>query len=46
MYAHAFKLDSKLYYLPEEVSGLLEFIENNADIKIEPFLQGKNQHFS
>ena len=41
MYSKAFKLDFSLYHSPEEVSGMLDFIEKDPDLIIESFLQGK-----
>ena len=41
MYTNAFKSDCSLYHRPELISGMLDFIEQDSDLIVEPFLQGK-----
>ena len=41
MNSNTFKSDCSYYHRPELISGMLDFIEQNSDLIVEPFLQGK-----
>ena len=41
MLSSPFKLDNSLCQSPEEIIGMLDFIHQDPDFIVEPFLQGK-----
>ena len=42
MNIHAIRYDSNQYFEPESETNLLDFLNNDPDLIVEPFLQGKH----
>ena len=42
MNTHAIRYDSNQYFEPESETNLLDFLNNDPDLIVEPFLQGKH----
>ena len=42
MNTNAIRQDSNQYFEPESETNLLDFLNNDPDLIVEPFLQGKH----